>query len=241
MANQMLAVVNRWRGRHEVLLVFLFVGVLLPFLVFLKLADEVWEAERIRWDDALLNLIHAHANPVWDTTFISITRLGGPGILLGILAVVVAYLIYSRRRGVALYLAVSVLGASGLNLIAKAVCHRARPTLFVSPAPESTYSFPSSHAMVSAAFSVAFVLLLWPTRWRWAALAGGTFLVGAVGMSRLYLGVHFPSDVLGGWCASTAWVAGTYSILHRRLEMNAIQEPSPTGGDAVRAAPDDTR
>ena len=60
-------------------------------------------------------------------------------------------------------------------------------------------------------------LLAWHTRWRWPVLATSIALVGLISFSRLYLGVHFPSDVLGAWTGALAWVVGLYLLLSRRL------------------------
>ncbi len=68
-------------------------------------------------------------------------------------------------------------------------------------------AFPSGHATGSFALATAVAVLAWPTRWRLAVIAGGALFVVAVGLSRLYLGVHFPSDILAGWCVALAWVA----------------------------------
>jgi undecaprenyl-diphosphatase len=82
--------------------------------------------------------------------------------------------------------------------------------------PESTFSFPSGHAMQSMAVGAALVILLWETRWRYVALLLSASFVLAVGLSRIYLGVHYPSDILAGWAASVAWVVGLRSVMMNR-------------------------
>lgn len=103
----------------------------------------------------------------------------------------------------------------GLNLLAKAFFRRDRPleTLLHEP----NYSFPSGHASGSMAFAVAVIILLWPSRWRWWAVIAGISFTLLVGVSRIYLGAHYPSDVLGGWMASLAWVLGLRQVLRSRL------------------------
>jgi undecaprenyl-diphosphatase len=68
-------------------------------------------------------------------------------------------------------------------------------------------------------------LLAWPTRWRWPALALAAAFVVLVGYSRVYLGVHFPSDILAGWMAATAWVVGVYLVLFHNAAPPWTREP----------------
>lgn len=102
-------------------------------------------------------------------------------------------------------------GGAALNLLAKAILGRPRPAFWASLAPETTYSFPSGHAMGSAAVVLALGLLL--TRGRWRVWLPGALFVLGVGFSRVYLGVHYPSDVLSGWIAALGWVTGVYVLL----------------------------
>jgi undecaprenyl-diphosphatase len=98
-------------------------------------------------------------------------------------------------------------------------------------------SFPSGHAMASMALAVALIVLLWPTRWRYPMLLGGIFFTIMVGLSRIYLGVHYPSDVLAGWVASLAWVMGLSRVLYGRFgKPSASQTPAPSVQAEERAA-----
>src|SRR3546814_8426441 len=94
----------------------------------------------------------------------------------------------------------SATGGSGLlTVVAKQAFARDRPSLWESIAPEHNFSFPSGHAMGSMTLAAVLVLLAWPTRWRWPVVAAMAVFVPMVGLSRVYLGVHFPSDILAGW------------------------------------------
>jgi undecaprenyl-diphosphatase len=99
-------------------------------------------------------------------------------------------------------------GTALLNMLAKHVFARVRPDFWVSLLPETTFSFPSGHAMHSMAVVAALVALTWHSRWRWLVALIGVCFVFLVGLSRIYLGVHFPSDILAGWTASLTWVIG---------------------------------
>jgi membrane-associated phospholipid phosphatase len=110
-----------------------------------------------------------------------------------------------------------------LNLLAKSAFARVRPDFWVSLLPETTFSFPSGHAMQSMAVVAGLVALTWRGRWRWPVALIGLCVVFLVGLSRIYLGVHYPSDILAGWTAALAWVIGL-SVLFKGLR----REP---GGD----------
>ncbi len=105
----------------------------------------------------------------------------------------------------------AVIGSAILNIVAKNHYARLRPNLWLSITPETTFSFPSGHATGSMTFAMAGVILCWPTRARFPTLVVSAIFVLVVGISRLYLGVHYPSDILSGWTAAIAWTFGRYS------------------------------
>lgn len=189
-------------------LLLLFVTVLLPLWAVGELAEDVWRHEGFFFDGPILLFLHRHATPTLDALMLFCSHAGAPRPMVVFFLAVVGALLARRRRGDAAFFAVAVAGAMALDFAAKVLFGRARPDLWLSLAPESDYSFPSGHAMGSMALVAALVVLTWATRWRWAVLAAGGLFVGLVGLSRLYLGVHYPSDVLAGWLAALAWVGG---------------------------------
>ena len=198
---------------HPWKLLALFVGIILPLGLAAKLADDILDKETLRFDEPILFWLHARSNPIFDHLFVAISLIGGfPGTaVIGTLGALRLWLQKRIRAG--WFWGLSIGGSGALNMVVKLFFHRDRPTLWASIAPEHDYSFPSGHSMLSASIGVAVLLLLWPTRWRRLALV---FAVGwplIVGLSRLYIGVHFPSDVLAGWCAGAAWTTGVYFIL----------------------------
>ena len=133
--------------------------------------------------------------------------------------VAVCMSLYFRHTRTAALLAITMLGVAVLDVALKHAFHRPRPVAFFGPTP-SSYSFPSGHALGSLCFYGILAAIL-PGRARgrgakfciWVATV---LLVGMIGLSRIYLGVHYPSDVIAGYCAAAVWV-GAVGFLDRTL------------------------
>ncbi len=187
--------------------------VLAPLLMWGELAEDVWKRETFRFDDPILLWLHGHSSAMLDRVMLKLSLVGGYPLLFVAGALCLLFL-WTSRRHQAIFVALCIGGVSALNVSAKMIFQRARPDLWVSLAPEPDYSFPSGHAMLSSAFAAMIVALIWRAtkasphapQWRLlSALLGAVFVI-AVGLSRLYLGVHYPSDILAGWLASCAWI-----------------------------------
>lgn len=197
---------NAWR------IGLLFAGMLLPLWIFAELADEVHEMERFVFDDPILLQAKVLAGPGLDGFFVVVSKLGYEGVIAMDLVLVLTLLALKHWRE-AIFAATAFVGSSLLNVGAKQFFQRDRPTLWESISPEDTFSFPSGHAMGSMTLVMTAILLAWPSRWRWPVLLFASAFAVLVGYSRVYLGVHFPSDILAGWMAGTAWVVGVYLVL----------------------------
>ncbi|MNN60303.1 Undecaprenyl-diphosphatase BcrC [compost metagenome] len=160
--------------------------------------------------------MHALASPGLNSFFVLMSKLGYQWGVIPIDVLIVGILLFMRRWRKAAFAATAFVGSALLNLGSKQIFQRERPSLWESVAPESTFSFPSGHAMGSMTLALTVVLLLWNTRWRWPALCAAITFTGLVGLARVYLGVHYPSDILGGWCAALVWVLGVYMVMFRR-------------------------
>jgi len=176
---------------------------------FAELADGVVEGESRRFDRAVLLWIHAYS-PEWlEGPMRLVTALGYYWVVLPLLAAVVSVFYLKGWRLSATLLLVSTVGGSLLTGVLKTVFGRARPELFDSGYAASFYSFPSGHAAVAVGFYGTLTLILaYRLRGfeRWAVVACGVSLVLLIGFSRLYLGVHYPTDVLAGFLAAPLWV-----------------------------------
>jgi undecaprenyl-diphosphatase len=183
---------------------------------FAELADGVVEGESRRFDRAVLLWIDAHS-PEWlDGPMLLATTLGYYWVVVPLLAVSVLVFYLRGWRLSAVLLLVSTVGSFMLTTVLKAVFERSRPELIDSGYTATFYSFPSGHATVAAGFYGALTLILaYRLRGyaRWIVVALGVALVLLIGFSRLYLGVHYPTDVLAGFLAAPLWlvfVGGVY-------------------------------
>lgn len=194
-----------------------FIIVFLPLGLFGLLADDVMRGRPFAFDVPILLAAHSLSNANIDFVMLAVTHFGYLWGVVPLDVVIGLCLLAYRRVRDTIFFALATGGAGLLNMLVKAIFRRERPALWPSIAPEQTFSFPSGHAMLSTSLVVALIVLLWPTRWRALAIGLGIPFALLVGASRIYLGVHYPSDVLGGWFASVAWVLGLSGIIYRRV------------------------
>lgn len=194
-------------------------------LTFLKLASEVMEGESRAFDAAILQQVRSATSgdgPVaeWLRSFmLDVTALGNNNILILIAATAAGYLLVEHRRKLALCLAAG-LGLGGLlEILLKQIFARDRPDVVTHLVDVTSASFPSGHAMDSAMVYLTIAALLSRAATGLAAriyiYAVAVALTMLIGLSRLYLGVHWPTDVLAGWIMGTIWAALCSFAAHR--------------------------
>ncbi len=192
----------------------LVVGVLLPVSLFLLLAEGIAGGVARGIDEGTLRTLGQIQSGALTVVMRVITFLGGDwGVALPTAATIVVLLVVCRPRlREALFVLVVMTGTGVLQLMTKLAFERPRPTVFEPLVAVSSYSYPSGHAMASAGLALAVAVVAWPTRWRAAAIAGGTAFALLVGASRMYLGVHYPSDIVAGWLLAVAWVTSVWLV-----------------------------
>lgn len=210
--------------------------------LFVELADEVLEGATARVDESLLLALRNPADPTdplgppWvEETMRDFTALGGAGILLLLTVGVVGYLIIQRKFRAALLIALAVLGGALWSQLLKSSFERPRPELV----PHGSYvyftSFPSGHSMLSAATYLTLGALLARLqkrrRLKLYVLLIAVIITILVGISRIYLGVHWPTDVLAGWTAGAVWAALCGLLMwwlqHKGEVETTVEENSP--------------
>ena len=205
-----------WWTRHGLISLALLFGVAIPLYFFGTLAEDVAEHKTFFFDGPVLQFMHAHATPTLDAIMVFFAYAGSARVLVPFNIAVLGWLMLRHERAQQVFWLLATGGAALINLMAKNAFSRVRPALWISILPETTFSFPSGHAMQTMAVSLALVILLWGTRWRWLVIVLAVGFVSWVGACRVYLGVHYPSDILAGWTASIAWVAGLAAAMRIR-------------------------
>jgi undecaprenyl-diphosphatase len=200
-----------------------FLAAALALLLFAWIAIEVLRGHGAAFDGAVRNAVHAWATPRLTWAMRGITQLGSTVFLVGAGLLAVWRLAATGRKHAAVLLAGTALGSEALLQILKLVFHRPRPEAFFGfPNPE-TYSFPSGHAITACCFwGVLAAILAARSRSPWVKAglwASASVLAALVGFSRVYLGVHYPTDVLAGYALAVVWVAvvrAGYAVWLRR-------------------------
>lgn len=192
-------------SRRQLLIWLVAFGLLLAaVIIFLELAEDIWLKEGFSWDAPVMLSVHNLSQPWLDKIFWLITQTGGLWIILPVLGT--AFWFWRRdERGMMWLVLVSYGGAVLLNNLLKLLFARARPDLFPPLDVQHSFSFPSGHTMGAIAFYGLLALILWQRgRHGWAVLAG--LWVPLVALSRVYLGAHYPSDVLASLAIGTIWL-----------------------------------
>jgi undecaprenyl-diphosphatase len=162
-------------------------------------------------DLSIRGAVHSSASPILTEALRFLTNFGSGWVLWPCGTLVVAGLMRKGRRRDAALFAVAVLGADILDEAMKLLFHRPRPDAFFGYTQPLTYSFPSGHAFVSACFYITLAEVLVPREWppsgRAAAWTAAIVATSAIGFSRVYLGVHYPTDVLAGYAGAIAWTS----------------------------------
>ena len=176
-------------------------AVLLPLSIFLSLANHVRDSALLATERSVLLFLHGFEAPWLDhvalVTSMAVTVIG---------LLVLGWLLLRRQWRTALFWLTAVGGAAIINSIVKKAIRRPRPELWDLVAPHSSFGFPSGHAMQSMAIAVALVVLFRHSKSRPQVLAVGCLFVLLVASCRMYLGLHYPTDVMAGWMLSLAWV-----------------------------------
>ena len=206
----------RWLARQEAVVLLTALVIVVALYGFIEIAEEMRSGDMRHFDESVLRALRHPDNPRvpigpgWLPEMMTeVTALGGTAVILVVLLFAVGYLALEGRYGAAVLVVVASAGGGFLSVALKQLFGRGRPDVVPHLITVQSLSFPSGHSMATAVIYLTLGALLarFAIRRRSRIYVVGlaltvTFLVG---ITRIYLGVHFPSDVLAGWAAGLAW------------------------------------
>lgn len=218
--------VTRWLGALTLRTLVLFAIAIAASLAFVIVAAEVRTGAVDRLDVSIELAVHRLDSLPADLVMQTATRIGSNLILLPCVALVTGLAIRDHRRRIAIVLIIDTIAVIAAYSALKVMFSRERPELFDKVALPTGYSFPSGHSMSAMGIYgvIAAGLIALRPRARRPVIAAAVLLIAAVGLSRIYLGVHWPSDVIGGFLGGVPPLIASVHLLHRRARDRSVAD-----------------
>jgi len=224
-----------WAGGHMLVVL---VGMLIPAggaLAFLVLADEVMEGGTLRTDERIVRALRTPDDPTqpigpaWVAEVArDVTALGGATVIVLLTAVVAGFLLLDRKYAATVFVLAATGSGFALGTWLKSLYQRPRPSVVPHLMKASFSSFPSGHSMMSAVvyltLGALLARLIKERRLKFYVMAVAATLTGLVGVSRVYMGVHYPTDVVAGWCVGLVWASLCWLVGRRLQHEGAIEK-----------------
>ncbi len=197
----------------------------LCIIIFLELAEDVFEKEIMKLDIISYQLISTYLISDFVTPIAKfVTNLGGA---ITLLSITIILLLGLKNKKIGLAITLNLIISTGLNLLLKSIVQRPRPDEF-RLIDETGYSFPSGHSMVSMAFYGFFIYLIYKLvknqKMKWTFIIFLSIIICSIGISRIYLGVHYTSDVLAGFTISISYLVIYTSMIKKFIRESKKEE-----------------
>lgn len=202
------------------------VSCLIIIYIIAQISDEVLDQEAFAFDKTILLWIHSFANPTLDGIMRSITRFNDPSTVAVIAVIVLGILLWRHYYSEAQIFIIDCLGGVVLSYGLKSAFGKTRPDLWKSAVEDLSFSYPSGHALGSTVL-YGFIAYLIATRYpQFSLLVYAVVIcpIGAIGLSRLYLGVHWPTDIIGGYGIGFLWLTFCITMLKVEVTKNSTLE-----------------
>jgi undecaprenyl-diphosphatase len=236
-ALRLLQPVLDWIGHNEAKILVALLVAALSIWAFIAIADEVVEGDTLPFDEWAVRSLRRADNPAkpigpdWCAEVgRDLTALGGGALLVLLTGAVAGYLWLRRMFGAMWLVLAATTGGLVVSTLLKAAFERPRPTIVPHLSMVYASSFPSGHSMLSATVYLTLGALLGrfvePFRLKAYFLIAALLLTFLVGVSRVYMGVHYPTDVLAGWAAGLAWALVCWLVARYLQHRGAIEPES---------------
>lgn len=231
LSRELILALPEWLQKHllPLLLTIRVAGFLLAAFalwLFGAIAHEILGKESFTFDKEILLTLRELQTPVLDKVMLGFTYVGQPETLLVVCLVLGIWLLARGLRSQATILIIAAVGAVALNNLLKVLFGRARPLLWERVVDVGQYSFPSGHAMISMVIlgMIGYLLSARFPPWRLGIVSSTLVLVSGIGLSRLYLGVHWPTDIVAGYAAGLVWLITCIFSLQVWQERYAVSQ-----------------
>jgi undecaprenyl-diphosphatase len=225
------------QGLLEMGMLLAMLGLVCSIWAFSAVADEVMEADTDHFDAAILKAFRLPGDlgtgigPKWMPAAVGdLTALGGTAVLTLMVVIVIVFLMLRKKWASALLVLCTSVGGTLLSTVLKSFFQRQRPSVVPHLTEVTSLSFPSGHSMLSAVIYLTLGALLARTtkdrKEKAFFMLVAVFLTVLVGTTRVYLGVHFPTDVLAGWCAGTTWALLCVTVARWLQKKHVVEPPS---------------
>jgi undecaprenyl-diphosphatase len=203
--------------------------ILVLVAIFTDLTEDIWYREGFTWDAPLILAIHQFSRPWLDTVMRILTQAGEIGAIS--IALLAAGLFAWKRNYLdTASILISLSGSAALNTLLKFLLKRPRPDLFRPLVVESGFSYPSGHVTASVAVYGFLAVLLWRSHHPGWAIFSAAW-VPVVAISRIYLGVHYPSDTLGALIIASLWLVVVFAVHDWYVHSSVIKSTKITAPD----------
>jgi undecaprenyl-diphosphatase len=230
----------RWLGAQEAVVLLTAFGIVIAVYGFIELADEIREGEMRHFEEWVLRAFRQPTNPAvpigpgWLPGAVTdITALGGTAVLAMVTVIAVGYLLLQHRYAAMVLVIVAASGGGLLSGALKDAFGRTRPDIVPHLSKVGGLSFPSGHSMAAAVIYLTLGALLarftGRRRVRAYVIAVSLTLTLLIGVTRIYLGVHYPTDVLAGWAAGLGWALGCWLVARYLQYRGTVETPRATG------------
>lgn len=191
--------------------------------LFVTLAALVKSGYSYDFDKVTLITLNSLSTATVDAFVTSVTHFGDVIVVMALSLLLMQLLYFRGQYKSMIQVVFALVGGAVLNIVFKILFARDRPELWQLLAEESTYSFPSGHSLMTAVLAVTVIFLFWGSRYRTAVVISGMVYVATIGLTRLYLGVHYPTDVLAGWSMGAAWAICSALLVSRLSYVKKLQ------------------
>jgi undecaprenyl-diphosphatase len=225
------------QGLLEMGMLLAMLGLVGSIWAFSEVADEVMEAETDHFDAVILRAFRQPGDlatglgPKWMPAAMGdLTALGGTAVLTLMVLIAIAFLLLRKKWASAILVLCASVGGTLLGTVLKSFFQRQRPAVVPHLTEVTSLSFPSGHSMLSAVIFLTLGALLARTtkdrKVKAFFLLTALFITILVGTTRVYLGVHYPTDVLAGWCAGTTWALLCVMVARWLQKKHVVEPPS---------------